>query len=193
MKLFISFSFMKINIGNKEYNVELALTEDEQEKGLSNRKSINENSGMLFVFDEPQEVGIWMKDTLIPLDIVFINEELEVIRVYQGTPNSEDIMSEDNTSFVLEVNANSGIQVGDELEFSPDKKVKLHVLDENGEVQGILSGGERIFSRDNTKTLIKFAKKADSTKQDRDYITLGKRLFKFLETQDNNKPEFVKK
>ena len=134
-----------------------------------------------------------MKDTFTPLDVIFINDELEVVNVYQGIPNSEEIMTEDNISFVLEVNANSGIKVGDDLEFSPEKKVKMHILDENGQTQGILYGNERVFSRANTKTLIKFAKKADLTKADKDYIALGKRLFKFLHTHDENSPEFVEK
>lgn len=184
---------IKINIGNKPYNVELALTEEEKEKGLSNRESLDQNSGMLFIFDEPQEVSIWMKDTSIPLDIIFINDELEVTNVYQGIPDSEEMMIEDNISFVLEVNANSGIKVGDDLEFSPEKKVKMYILDENGQTQGTIFGGERVFSRANTKTLIKFAKKADLTKTDKDYIALGKRVFKFLQTQDTNNPEFVEK
>lgn len=134
-----------------------------------------------------------MRETLIPLDIIFINEDLEVVNVYQGIPNSENVMAEDNISFVLEINANSGIKVGDDLEFSPEKKVKMHILDENGQTQGILYGNERVFSRANTKTLIKFAKKADLTKADKDYIALGKRLFKFLQTQDSNEAEFVEK
>ena len=54
-----------------------------------------------------------------------------------------------------------------------------------------LEGGERIFSRANTKTLIKFAKKAYSTQSDNDFKALGKRVFKFLDIQDNNEPEYV--
>jgi hypothetical protein len=65
------------------------------------------------------------------------------------------------------------------------------VLDENGDVQMELDGGERIFSRKNTKVLIKFALKAYKTKQDKDYKTVGKKLFKFLDIQENNNPEYV--
>ena len=65
------------------------------------------------------------------------------------------------------------------------------VLDKDGKSQMELVGGERIFSRPNTKTLIKFAKKAKSTELDRDYRELGKRVFKFLETQDDNGSEYV--
>jgi uncharacterized membrane protein (UPF0127 family) len=185
---------IKIKISDKSYNVKLAETDEQKEKGLMNIKELPENEGMLFVFDESDEVSIWMKDTLIPLDIIFIDEDLTVINVQKGKPESEDFMTEQNVCLVLEVNQNSGIKRGDELEFSPESKTKLDkmiVLNEDGSPQMELEGGERIFSRANTKTLIKFAKKANSTQKDNDFIALGKRVFKFLETQDNNDPEFV--
>ena len=50
-----------------------------------------------------------MKDTNIPLDIIFIDEDFEVISIYKGMPNSEEVVEEDDVKFVLEVNQNSGI------------------------------------------------------------------------------------
>jgi hypothetical protein len=135
-----------------------------------------------------------MKDTNIPLDIVFIDNELIVISVHKGIPHSEEFITEKNVTFVLEVNQNSGIMTNDELEFSPESNVskeKMLVLDSNGQPQMELEGGERIFSRVNTKTLIKFAKKAYSTQRDNDFKALGKRVFKFLQVQDTNEPEYV--
>ena len=55
-----------------------------------------------------------------------------------------------------------------------------------------LDGGERIFSRPHTKILIRFAKKAYSSEKDSDFKNLGKRLFKFLQTQEETEPEYVK-
>ena len=184
---------IEIEIGSKKYNVDIARSEEEKEKGLQDIDNLPDNKGMLFVFDESDEVSMWMKDTKIPLDIVFINEDLEVLSVYKGEPYSEEIISEENVVFVLELNADSGIKKGDELEFTTDEKInkKMLVLDKDGKSQMELVGGERIFSRPNTKTLIKFAKKAKSTELDRDYRELGKRVFKFLETQDDNGSEYV--
>ena len=185
---------IKIKIGSKSYDVKLAQTDEEKEKGLQGVNELPENEGMLFIFDEAEDVSFWMKDTSIPLDIVFIDDELNVISVYQGIPESEEFITEKNVTFVLEVNQNSGINIGDELEFSPDKEVskdKMLVLDSEGNPQMELEGGERIFSRANTKTLIKFAKKAYSTQSDNDFKALGKRVFKFLDIQDNNEPEYV--
>lgn len=186
---------IKIEIGNKEYKVKLAETDEQQEQGLQNVDKLEDDEGMLFVFDEEEDIWFWMQDTTIPLDLVFINEELEVTQVLKGEPNSEEML-EGRAAYVLEVNQNSGIKVGDELTFNPtDKKIndkKMLVIGPNGEVQMELESGEKIFSRKHTKTLIKFAKKAASTENDNDYRALGKRVFKFLKVQSETEPEYVK-
>lgn len=185
---------MKIEIGNKEYNVEVARTEEEKIKGLQEKESLGENEGMLFIYDEPQELAFWMKDTAIPLDIVFIDEDGEVISVQQGQPYDETLLEEDGVMYVLEVNQNSGIQPGDELDIEEDdddKQPVMKVLAPDGSTQMELEGGERIFSRKNTKTLIKMAKRAYSSELDKDYKALGKKVFKYLHIQDTNTPEYV--
>lgn len=185
---------MKIEIGDKEYNVEVARTEEEKVKGLQEKESLGEDEGMLFVYDEPQELAFWMKDTAIPLDIVFIDEDGEVISVQQGQPYDETLLEEDGVMYVLEVNQNSGIQPGDELDIEEDdddKQPVMKVLAPDGSTQMELEGGERIFSRKNTKTLIKMAKRAYSSELDKDYKALGKKVFKYLHIQDTNTPEYV--
>lgn len=185
---------MKIEIGNKEYNVEVARTEEEKIKGLQEKESLGEDEGMLFIYDEPQELAFWMKDTAIPLDIVFIDEDGEVISVQQGQPYDETLLEEDGVMYVLEVNQNSGIQPGDELDIEEDdddKQPVMKVLAPDGSTQMELEGGERIFSRKNTKTLIKMAKRAYSSELDKDYKALGKKVFKYLHIQDTNTPEYV--
>lgn len=183
---------MDIEIGNKKYKVQIAKTEEEKTKGLQGVTNLPKDEGMLFIYDEPQTVGFWMKDTLIPLDIIFIDEDQEVISVYQGEPESDAIAEEDNVKYVLEVNINSGIKEGDELDFEEeDTPPVMKVLGSNGEAQYELWGSERIFSRPNTKTLIRMAKKADLTKSDSDYKRLGNKMFKYIEQQDTRKPEYV--
>ena len=183
---------LKINIGDKQFQAEVFYTDEEKEKGLSNRESLDPDTVGLFIWDEPETIGIWMKETSIPLDIAFINEDLVVFAVHQGVPQSEEIIEHDDTVFVVEANVNSGIKVGDELEFSPEKKGKMIVLDENGNNQMELSGGERIMSRVSSLILIRKAKKAAVLKTDGSYKSLGKYLFKELSNQDNRDPEFVK-
>ena len=180
-----------IHIGDKEYNVKEAHTEEEKRKGLQGVTELPKNEGMLFFFDEPQEVSIWMQNTLIPLDIIFINEDDEVIKVVQGIPNNETPIVVQGTLYVLEVNANSGIKEGDELEIEDDGPI-MKVLAQDGTSQMSLFGGERIFSRKNTVVLIRKAKKADKTKSENDLRALGRYMFKCIKGQDERPAEYVK-
>lgn len=185
---------MKIEIGDKEYNVTCAKTEEERIKGLQGVTELKEDEGMLFFFEEPQTVAFWMKDTLIPLDIIFIDEDMEVVSVYKGKPKSTTMAEEDNVKFVLEVNQDSGIKEGDELDIEEDEELPtMKVIAPDGSTQMELKGGERIFSRKNTRTLIRMAKKAKSTKSDSDYKRLGKKMFSYIKQQDEREPEYVEK
>lgn len=183
-----------IEIGNKKYKVQEARTEEEKEKGLQGVTELPEDEGMLFYFDPPEDVSMWMKDTLIPLDIVFINDDEEVVYVGEGVPNTETQMTVQNVAYVLEVNSGSGIQEGDELDFEEedeDDAPVMKVLAQDGSTQMDLWGGERIFSRKNTVVLIRKAKKADTSKDDKDYKALGRYMFKCIKGQDERPPEYV--
>ena len=143
-----------------------------------------------------------MKDCTIPLDIIFINEDCEVISTITAKPNDPTIIEADDVKYVLEVNANSLIRVGDEVDFEEEdlsdeeigeesEEETMKVLGPNAEIQMELVGGERIFSRKNTKILLNLAKKAYKSKSETDYRILGRKVFKFLDIQDSNNPEYV--
>lgn len=68
--------------------VELALTREEQSKGLMFRKELKEDRGMLFVFREAGEKSFWMKNTFVELDIVFLDRDLKVGKVFHRVPPS---------------------------------------------------------------------------------------------------------
>ena len=180
-------NLVDITIGDKKYKVEIADTP------LMGRESLPENQGMLFIYDEPQDLSYWMKNTLISLDIIFIDDDMEVVSVKQGQPMSEEPITEDDVQYVLEVNSNSGIEEGDQLvvEDSDDKEYSMHVLFPDGSTQMNLKGGERIVSRRETKILIKKAKKAEASKTDGAYRALGRYIFKVLKRQDSREPEYV--
>lgn len=181
-----------IEIHNKKYQVKIAESEADKIKGLQGVKQLPENEGMLFVYDEPQTVGFWMKDTKIPLDIIFINDDCEVISIYKGQPYNENIAEEDNVKYVLELNQNSGVKKGDELDIDSEEELPtMKVIGPDGEVQMELEGGERIFSRKNTRTLIRMAKKANETKSDTDYKRLGNKMFSYIKQQDEREPDYV--
>ena len=192
-----------ISVGNKTYNVQIAESEEEKEVGLSKIKELPEDCGMLFVYDSPQE-DLWftMEDTAVDLDIIFINEDLEVtsvnsVKAFDPQP-IPDVAG--NAQFVLEVNINSGIKKGDEME-SPltdedkenIKNSKMLVLDSNGDVQMKLEGGERIVSRIKTRQLIKAALKAYKSDNDSDYKRVGRIILKELNAQDSRDAEYVEK
>lgn len=189
-----------IDIGNKTYNVTEAKTEEQKEQGLKGITKLPQNEGMLFYFEPPQEVSMWMKDTVIPLDIIFIDEDGEVISVARGEPNNQSLITEQNVAYVLEVNQDSGIVEGDNLDINGEDNYKnenddslpvMKVLAQDGTSQMDLWGGERIFSRKNTVVLIRKAKKADLTKEDKDFRALGRYMFKCIKGQDERPPEYV--
>lgn len=182
---------INIKLGDKEYNVKEAKSIEERRDGLQNVKELPQDEGMIFYFVTPQNVEMWMRDTLIPLDIIFINEDQEVIAVEQGKPNDDTLLDHNNTMYVVEVNSNSGVKVGDELEFMDEDTPVMKVLAPDGSTQMELYGGERIVSRRETKIILRKAKKANDSKNDKDYKSLGKYIFKVFKKQDNREPEYV--
>ena len=185
---------INIILGNKQQKVREAKTNEEKLQGLQNVKELNQDEGMIFYFDPPQTVEFWMHNTPLPLDIIFINEDQEVIEVYPGKPNDDTLHMVEDTAYVVEVNQGSGIKAGDELEFEDseeDVKYVMKVLAPDGSSQMDLQGGERIISRRETKILIKKAKKARDSQNPNDFKTLGRYLFKVFKKQDNRDPEYV--
>jgi uncharacterized protein len=67
-------------------NAELAITQTQREQGLMFRRQLAANKGMLFVFPASQAIAVWMKNTLIALDIVFLNEDGQIIDIAADVP-----------------------------------------------------------------------------------------------------------
>lgn len=89
----------------KDYDIELADTPYERQTGLMYRTEMNSNHGMLFIFEDSALRTFYMKNTLISLDIIFLNESLEIISIYKNTtPNNESsIPSLVPAKYVLEL------------------------------------------------------------------------------------------
>lgn len=187
------------------YKCQVAVTEEEKKKGLQGIDKLESDEGMLFKYDEPQRVSFWMKDTKIPLTICFIDEEFEVISVYDATPNDETPIIEDDVKYVLEVNGDEDIEEGDDITIGysiddiPEEYIngKMNVLDSDGNIQMSLESGERIVSRKETEVLIRKAKLAkrfkgrNKSKYIRYVRELGQYIFSVFEKQDNRTPETV--
>ena len=69
-----------------ELGVEIADTRGERARGLMERDSLPEGTGMLFVYDTPAPRGFWMKNTLVPLDIIFVDGDMRVLNVEHASP-----------------------------------------------------------------------------------------------------------
>jgi uncharacterized membrane protein (UPF0127 family) len=107
--------------GPVAFTVELAITPDEHARGLMFRKSLPERHGMLFDFGAEQEVAFWMRNTLIPLDMLFIGGDGTIRHLHENaTPLSEEpIPSRYPVRAVLELAGGSarrfGIAIGDRV------------------------------------------------------------------------------
>ena len=105
------------------FRVELARSRMEQAKGLMFRTAMGADEGMLFPFDKPRAAAFWMRNTVIPLDIVFIGADRRILNIAENAvPYSEDeILSEGEAAAVLELNggrtAQLGIRAGDKVQW----------------------------------------------------------------------------
>lgn len=110
--------------GEVVYEVETAVTREEMAHGLMDRKSLAENSGMIFNIGGETQMAMWMKDTYIPLDMIFVNQEGEIIWIFENaeplsTTFIRPVVSEPIWK-VIELNAGQvekhGIKIGDRID-----------------------------------------------------------------------------
>ena len=107
--------------GVRVFSVEMATTEEEKTTGLMYRKELADGKGMLFDFSPEQQISMWMKNTYIPLDMIFIRADGRILRIAENTePLSTKIISSGGLAKgVLEVIAGTaqkyGIQPGDRV------------------------------------------------------------------------------
>lgn len=112
-----------------EITYETAVSSEGKRIGLMNRTELGQNHGMIFVYDNADIRSFWMKNTLIPLDIIFLDSNKQIINIEKAypelnTPDSEleRYRSDAPAQYVIEVNQNftdrHGIEQGDRAEFS---------------------------------------------------------------------------
>jgi uncharacterized protein len=108
--------------GDHRFTVEVARTAQQQERGLMFRRSLAADVGMIFPYDPPQEVAFWMKNTYVPLDMVFIGPERRIVRIATAKPlDLTAVPSGGPIAAVLEIRggraAELGIREGDSAEW----------------------------------------------------------------------------
>jgi uncharacterized membrane protein (UPF0127 family) len=110
-------------IKNREIRVEVAKTPEEWARGLKGRKELGKDKGMLFIFETEDYHSFWMKDTLIPLSIAFIDKECRIVEITDMEPLTlESHTPSQPILYALEMKrgwfAGSGIHIGDIVKFS---------------------------------------------------------------------------
>lgn len=117
--------------GRQFISVEVARSADEKRDGLMFREFLDEDSGMFFVYQNSQRLSFWMKNTYIPLDMIFIGRDLKVKRIEDSAPpcktqvNCPIYSSKEPVKYVLEVaggvSKKIGLKEGDSVELLYDK------------------------------------------------------------------------
>lgn len=109
--------------GAKVFQAEIADTPEERARGLMKRTSMGEDEGMLFLFGEEQQLSFWMRETFIPLDMIFIRGDRTILGVVENAEPRTDTSRRvpGLSQFVLEINgglaAKLGIKAGQTVSF----------------------------------------------------------------------------
>jgi uncharacterized protein len=115
----------------RSVKVEIAATTDSRRQGLMYRQKLAEDEGMLFLFPASEQLGFWMKNTYLPLDMIFIKQDLTVLGVVEGaeplTETTREVPGE--SQYVLEVNATyakkHGIGPGTKVRFEGTEGIEV--------------------------------------------------------------------
>ena len=121
-----SSGFKYVDIQGRIFKVEIADTAEKQTKGLSNRSALPVKQGLLFIFKKEEVYPFWMKDMLFPLDIIWFNQNKEVVFISENNQPCRDSFCQSinpgrEALYVLEVNAGVvktiGLKMGEKIEF----------------------------------------------------------------------------
>ena len=117
----------KIKIGTQIFQIEVARTDAQQEKGLMERDSMPDDHGMIFIFPAEHLQSFWMKNTRFPLDIVFLDGSGKVVSIrsmkaYDITPTSSDAPAQ----YAIEIQKGAasacGVKIGDAVTIPPEAR-----------------------------------------------------------------------
>lgn len=119
----------KVCCENQCFDVELATTPHDRSTGLMHRTELPKNTGMLFIYDKEAIYPFWMKNTLIPLDIIWINSDKEIVYMKKNAQPCEkdpcDTFRPDKRAkYVLELNAGSIDAMGWEIGYKWDFNIE---------------------------------------------------------------------
>jgi uncharacterized membrane protein (UPF0127 family) len=113
-----------VTVGKTTVRAEVAVTDEEKQNGLMNRRSLGADEGMIFVYDRDQKMYFWMKDTYLPLSVAFLAEDGTILQIEDMQPlDLKTIESHQSARYAFEANqgafARWGASVGDRVVFPP--------------------------------------------------------------------------
>lgn len=187
-------NFGKLTIDGEEYDIYIAKSKEQKERGLRGVLNLDKDEGMFFIIDEnePQETVFNTVGMNFPIDMLFLDDEFKILDIKrEQVPGKEQIKG--IASYVVELTANSGISKDSKVDLDDEesRKYTMAILGSDNKPQAFLESGERIVSRRETVVLIKKALKAATSKEDKDYKALGKYIFKVIKGQNERPAEYV--
>ncbi len=116
----VTFKTSRVRVGSHPLKVEVAASDPERSQGLMHRTRLGKEDGMLFIFDEPGYHSMWMKNTLIPLSVAFIDTEGRILNILDMEPQTLDShMAAGPALYAIETNkgwfAGKKIKAGDKV------------------------------------------------------------------------------
>lgn len=138
-----SLTSVDLQIGKAILHTQVAATPAEQEQGLMFYTKLGDNDGMIFLLGDPSRASFWMKNTLIPLSVAFIDKDGMILEIHDMFPAAQNMPDDQipitnsvskSVAFALETNihwfALNGIKAGDRIDPPPAKLVAQHKLEE---------------------------------------------------------------
>ena len=124
------YGIVRMRVGSQPFILELAATDKTRQHGLMPRHSLPPDRGMIFVFPDEAPRSFWMRNTVIPLDIVYLDRNGKVVSISQMKPLDESgVLSGAPAKYAIEMNAGAaakaGVKVGDVLSIPPAARESL--------------------------------------------------------------------
>lgn len=118
-----NLAVVKMDLGGKEFDLEVANDRPKRSRGLMYRESMPSDHGMIFVFPREERLGFWMRNTKIPLDLVYINREGKIVSIHKLEPFDETtVRSEGPAMYAIELNRGTA----EKLKLKPGDTIKIH-------------------------------------------------------------------
>lgn len=115
---------LQLEIGSKQFYLEIADDQEERSRGLMFRDSLKEDHGMIFIFQRDRQLSFWMKDTKIPLSLAYIDREGRIVDILPLSPGDlQSVSSSRSVRYAIELNRGAfqraGVEEGDRIDLTP--------------------------------------------------------------------------